>query len=274
MERIGLEARHRAARGDRRRAWRSRSPSSSARSTRTPGMSSRSARPQQLGERVLRQARADQEAPQQDRVLHRRPRPRPATRRAPDHRAGSSMRELTKLKSTYLDALPALLAGRRRIHATFNQVGGGDRPALEHEPEPPEHPDAVRGRAARSAMLHRRAGSRLLSADYAQIELRVLAHDGGEPVLREPSPPARTSTRPRRPGSSAPTGRGRRPPSGRSEDGQLRDRLRALGLRPGRPAPHPPRGGRRPTSTPTSSASRRSRIHRRDDRARRAARAT
>jgi DNA polymerase I len=97
-----------------------------------------------------------------------------------------SWRELTKLKNTYLDALPDLVDPEtRRIHTTFNQVAASTgrlssvNPNLQNIPIRSEI-----GRPVRSCFVADE-GMRLLSADYNQVELRVLAHVAGEDVLRE-----------------------------------------------------------------------------------------
>jgi DNA polymerase-1 len=97
-----------------------------------------------------------------------------------------SWRELTKLKSTYLDSLPTLVDPESgRIHTTFNQVTAATgrlsstNPNLQNIPIRSEV-----GRPIRSCFVAE-DGNLLLSADYNQVELRVLAHVAGEDVLRE-----------------------------------------------------------------------------------------
>lgn len=87
-------------------------------------------------------------------------------------------RELSKLKSTYIDGLMKLLHPRtRKIHASFNQVGTATgrlactRPNLQNIPVKTEL-----GRGIRQAFIADKERHLLLSADYSQIELRILAH--------------------------------------------------------------------------------------------------
>jgi DNA polymerase-1 len=94
-------------------------------------------------------------------------------------------RQLSKLKSTYLDALPELVhAEDGRIHASFNQgVAATGRlsssdPNLQNIPVRTEE-----GRQIRQAFVAGYPGWQLLTADYSQIELRVLAHYSDDPAL-------------------------------------------------------------------------------------------
>jgi DNA polymerase I len=95
-----------------------------------------------------------------------------------------SYRELAKLKSTYLDALPPLVSAGR-LHTTFNQVGAATgrlsslNPNLQNIPVRGET-----GRQIRKAFVAS-PGHVLVVADYSQIELRVLAHLSGDEALAE-----------------------------------------------------------------------------------------
>jgi DNA polymerase-1 len=94
-------------------------------------------------------------------------------------------RQLAKLKSNYVDSLPLLADGEGRVHTTFNQVGtatgrlSSTNPNLQNIPIRTE-----KGREIRAAFIASR-GHVLLSADYSQIELRLMAHFSDDPLLVE-----------------------------------------------------------------------------------------
>lgn len=95
-------------------------------------------------------------------------------------------RELAKLKSTYIDALPALVASDGRIHTTFNQTVAAtgrlssSAPNLQNIPVRTEF-----GRRIRAAFVPAVEGDLMVAADYSQIELRILAHLSDDPGLIE-----------------------------------------------------------------------------------------
>ena len=154
-------------------------------------------------------------------------------------------RELTKLLNTYLLPLPTLIdPADGRLHTTINQAVAATGRLSTTNPNLQSIPVRTElGRRIRSAFVAA-DGTRLLSADYSQVELRILAHVSGEPVLREAFargedihaatasqvfgiPQAELDAR----------------PAGHREDGQLRDRLRHLVVRALGEPRHPTRRG-------------------------------
>jgi DNA polymerase-1 len=94
-------------------------------------------------------------------------------------------RELTKLLNTYLGPLPALLGDDGRLHTHFNQAVAATGRLSTSNPNLQAIPIRTDlGREIRSAFVAE-PGHRLVSADYSQVELRILAHVSGEPRLRE-----------------------------------------------------------------------------------------
>jgi DNA polymerase-1 len=92
-------------------------------------------------------------------------------------------RQLTKLKGTYVDALPALIAEDGRLHTTFTQTGAATGRLSSSNPNLQNIPIRTElGREIRAAFVPR-PGWKLLVADYSQIELRLLAHMSGDPLL-------------------------------------------------------------------------------------------
>ncbi|MBW3670571.1 MAG: DNA polymerase I [Acidobacteria bacterium] len=94
-------------------------------------------------------------------------------------------RELHKLKSTYVDALPQLVAADGRVHTTFNQAIAATGRLSSSDPNLQNIPIRTElGREIRKGFIAD-DGNVLLSADYSQIELRVLAHMCGDEDLIE-----------------------------------------------------------------------------------------
>jgi DNA polymerase-1 len=95
-------------------------------------------------------------------------------------------RELSKLKSTYADALPKIVnPATGRVHTTFNQAGSATGRLASNDPNVQNIPVRTElGREIRNAFSTMyKSGWQLLSADYSQIELRILAHMSQEPGL-------------------------------------------------------------------------------------------
>ena len=95
-------------------------------------------------------------------------------------------RQLSKLKSTYVDALPALLNScTRRLHTTFNMAGSATGRLSSVNPNLQNIPIRTElGREIRAAFIAE-PGHVLLAADYSQIELRLLAHFSEDQLLVE-----------------------------------------------------------------------------------------
>jgi DNA polymerase-1 len=95
-------------------------------------------------------------------------------------------REYSKLLNTYLGPLPELISSEDgRLHTTFNQAVASTGRLSTTNPNLQAIPIRTElGREIRSAFLAE-PGHRLVSADYSQVELRILAHVSGEPKLRE-----------------------------------------------------------------------------------------
>ncbi len=94
-------------------------------------------------------------------------------------------REVSKLKSTYVDALPALVNPETgRVHTTFQQAVAATGRLSSADPNLQNVPIRTwEGREIRKAFVPSRAGWRLVSCDYSQIELRLLAHMARDAAL-------------------------------------------------------------------------------------------
>lgn len=109
---------------------------------------------------------------------------------APQHEVVARLlehRELSKLLSTYVDVLPGMVDARTgRLHTTFNQAVASTGRVVTTDPNLQNIPTRTDvGKQIRRAVIAGRDGTVLLSADYAQLELRILAHITRDPGLLE-----------------------------------------------------------------------------------------
>ena len=95
-------------------------------------------------------------------------------------------RKYAKLKSTYVDSLPALVEPTTgRIHTSFNQTVTATGRLSSSDPNLQNIPTrTAEGQQIRAAFLPREPGWRFIAADYSQIELRILAHLSGDEAMR------------------------------------------------------------------------------------------
>jgi len=92
----------------------------------------------------------------------------------------------TKLRSTYVEALPTLIAADGRLHTTFHQAVASTGRLSSSDPNLQNIPIRTPlGRRIRRAFVAGEEGVTLLAADYSQIELRILAHVSGDEHLRD-----------------------------------------------------------------------------------------
>ena len=96
-------------------------------------------------------------------------------------------RQMSKLKSTYVDALPTLIhPDTGRVHTSYNQTVTATGRLSSSDPNLQNIPIRTEmGRAIREAFVPREEGQKILSADYSQIELRVMAHVSGDEGMVE-----------------------------------------------------------------------------------------
>ena len=165
-------------------------------------------------------------------------------------------RSLAKLKNTYLDVLPTLVNPETgRVHTSFNQTVTATGRLSSSDPNLQNIPVRTElGRRIRAAFVAA-PGNLLVSADYSQIELRIMAHLSGDAELRSAFARGRGRPRAHRGGDlRRRAAGGQRRAAARRQDDQLRDHLRHGRLRPLAAARHRPEAGEGVSSSATSSA--------------------
>ena len=151
------------------------------------GMKFNIASPKQLGEVLFEKMQLDAKAKKTrtgqyatgEEVLQK------LTTKHPIIHAILEYRSYTKLKSTYLDALPALINPRDGlIHTSFNQAVTATGRLSSNNPNLQNIPvRTANGREIRRAFVPRGREFTLMAADYSQIELRIIAHLSGDPAM-------------------------------------------------------------------------------------------
>ena len=166
-------------------------------------------------------------------------------------------RQNAKLKSTYVDALPELIhPATGRVHTSFKQDVAATGRLSSHDPNLQNIPIRTeQGRAIRSAFLPGPPGWLLLTADYSQIELRVLAHFSGDATLRQAFADDRDiHAQVASEVYGVPLDAGHVRDAAQRQGGQLRRDLRPKPVRPGQGPGHRAAATRPSSSTATSPA--------------------
>ncbi len=144
--------------------------------------------PKQLGEVLFERMRLD-DKPQKTPSGQYATGEEVLTRLAVDHAIAADIleyRQIVKLKSTYVDSLPELIAADGRVHTSYNQAVAATGRLSSTNPNLQNIPIRTdRGREIRKAFVARDADHRIVSADYSQIELRIMASFSGDETMIE-----------------------------------------------------------------------------------------